>query len=107
MIGSDENGKILKELCNLSDNLSYDLLIDPKRITTRKHRFVSGNQQILRVDSEFTDEVSLNIKTQIYNKIKSKINLFSVIVLSDYNKGVFFKRFSKKNYKFSKKNKIK
>ena len=96
VIGSDENGKILKELCNLSDNLSYDLLIDPKRITTRKHRFVSGNQQILRVDSEFTDEVSLNIKTQIYNKIKSKINLFSVIVLSDYNKGVFSRDLVKK-----------
>ena len=31
VIGSDENGKILKELCNLSDNLSYDLLIDPKK----------------------------------------------------------------------------
>ena len=40
VIGSDENGKILKELCNLSDNLwKCDLLIDPKRITTRKHRF--------------------------------------------------------------------
>ena len=107
VIGSDENGKILKELCNLSDNLSYDLLIDPKRITTRKHRFVSGNQQILRVDSEFTDEVSLNIKTQIYNKIKSKINLFSVIVLSDYNKGVFSRDLVKKIINLAKKNKIK
>ena len=52
IVGNDNNAKILRELCKATKDLTFDLIVDKTRCTTKKQRFVSGNQQILRVDSE-------------------------------------------------------
>ena len=51
-IGDDEEALVLKEIIKSIKKLSYDLIIDKERCTTKKTRFVSENQQILRVDRE-------------------------------------------------------
>ena len=58
IVGDDNNGKILKELCKKTKNLTFDLIVDKSRITTKKQRFVSESQQILRVDSESKEYIS-------------------------------------------------
>ena len=52
VVGDDEECKVVISLCKKEKNLTYDLIVDKNRRTTKKHRFASGNQQILRVDTE-------------------------------------------------------
>ena len=64
-----------------------------------KRRFVSGNQQVLRVDRESRKNISsLNIEEKILEKFNSKVKLiYSVVIISDYNKGVLTRDLVKNN----------
>ena len=86
--GDDEESIVLKKLLKDSKKLTFNLLTDNSRCTTKKTRFVSGNQQILRVDKEFNQPISSKLETRILSILKSKIDSFDVIVLSDYSKGL-------------------
>ena len=54
----------------------------------KKTRYVSDNQQILRVDQEQTNPINGMIEKKILTKLDTLIDRFDVIVLSDYNKGL-------------------
>ena len=69
----------------------------------KKIRFVSGNQQILRVDKESNQPISSKLETKILSIIKSKIEFFDVIVLSDYNKGLLTDKLLKNTIELSRK----
>ena len=86
--GDDEESIILRKLLKDSKKLTFNLFTDPSRCTTKKLRFVSGNQQILRVDKESNQPISSKLEKRILNILKSKIDFFDVIVLSDYSKGL-------------------
>ena len=66
IVGDDNNGKILRELCKKTKDLTFDLIVDKTRCTTKKQRFVSGNQQILRVDSESKEYISSRIEDKYF-----------------------------------------
>ena len=70
MIGNDEECKVVISLCKKEKNLSFDLIIDKNRRTTKKHRFASGNQQILRVDNEDVSYINKVIEKKILEKFK-------------------------------------
>ena len=84
IVGDDNNGKILKELCKKTKNLTFDLIVDKTRITTKKQRFVSGNQQILRVDSESKEYISSIIERGILNRFLKKLKHANVVIISVY-----------------------
>ena len=86
--GDDEESMVLKKLLKDSKKLTFNLLTDRSRCTTKKIRFVSGNQQILRVDKEFNQPISSKLEKRILSILKSKIDFYDVIVLSDYSKGL-------------------
>ncbi len=86
--GDDEESTVLKKLLKDSKKLTFNLLTDNSRCTTKKKRFVSGNQQILRVDKEFNKPISSKYEIRILSILKKKIDFFDVIVLSDYSKGL-------------------
>ena len=86
--GDDEESKVLKKLLKDSKKITFNLLTDNSRCTTKKIRFVSGNQQILRVDKEFNKPISSKYEIRILSILKKKIDFFDVIVLSDYSKGL-------------------
>ena len=48
-----------------SKKLTFNLFTDKNRCTTKKIRFVSGNQQILRVDKESNQPISSKLETKI------------------------------------------
>ena len=105
--GDDEESIVLKKLLKDSKKLTFNLFTDQSRSTTKKTRFVSGNQQILRVDKESNQPISSKLETKILSIIKSKIELFDVVVLSDYNKGLLTDKLLKTTIELSrKKNKL-
>ena len=105
VIGDDNDGEIFKQLCKKTKNLTFNLVIDKERCTTMKRRFVSGNQQVLRVDRESRKNISKQIEEKILEKFNSKLSESSVVIISDYNKGVLTKNLLEKIIKIAKLNK--
>ena len=103
--GDDEESLVLKKLLKDSKKLSFNLFADQTRCTTKKIRFVSGNQQILRVDKEFNQPISFKIERKILKVLKSKIDFFDVVVLSDYSKGLLTDNLLKSIIELSRKKK--
>jgi D-beta-D-heptose 7-phosphate kinase/D-beta-D-heptose 1-phosphate adenosyltransferase len=86
VLGEDESGIRLKNMLN-ADNIDNYLLIDDSRKTTFKTRIIQNEKIVARYDVEDTHSINEQIQNQIVRYIKSKPNL-SVIVFSDYGKGV-------------------
>jgi D-beta-D-heptose 7-phosphate kinase/D-beta-D-heptose 1-phosphate adenosyltransferase len=92
VVGEDENGWAL--LKNFSRrNVAIDAIFrDPLRRTSRKTRVVASNQQIVRIDRESRDPLSDEMETLVCHWIEANIGQFSVILVSDYLKGVLTTR---------------
>jgi len=101
--GDDKESLVLKKLLKDAKKLTFNLLTDPTRCTTKKIRFVSGNQQILRVDKEFNKPISSKLEAKVLKILKSKIDFFDVVVLSDYSKGFLTDNLLKNIIEISKK----
>ena len=89
--GQDENGTKLKMLLNTLQIESKYIHFSDERRTTVKTRVVSNNQQMLRVDSEDTFNLSGKEKSNVLNLYHEilKNEKPDVIILQDYNKGFF------------------
>ncbi|MEI6206136.1 MAG: D-glycero-beta-D-manno-heptose-7-phosphate kinase [Desulfuromonadales bacterium] len=88
VIGDDENGwSLLKEFNRR--NVSIEAVFcDPCRRTSRKTRVVAANQQIVRIDRETRESLTIDYEQQVCEWVSAHASEFHVIVLSDYNKGV-------------------
>ncbi|MBW8814565.1 MAG: D-glycero-beta-D-manno-heptose 1-phosphate adenylyltransferase [Caulobacterales bacterium] len=64
------------------------LVTDPERPTTLKTRFISGSQQLLRVDLEESRPVAGEIEHRLIRTIRDAARGAGVILISDYGKGV-------------------
>jgi D-beta-D-heptose 7-phosphate kinase / D-beta-D-heptose 1-phosphate adenosyltransferase len=88
VIGGCKTSLELKELL-LEINISTDYLIFQKnRVSSKKSRVIAEQQQVVRYDLESTDEINNNSQMAIIKTFKSIINVYDVILLSDYGKGV-------------------
>ena len=96
IVGNDNNAEILRQLCKRTEELTFDLVVDKTRCTTVKQRFVSGNQQILRVDSESKENISNRIEDKIFKRFLKKLKYVNVVIISDYKKGMLTKSLLKK-----------
>ena len=91
VIGDCETSKKLIELFK-DIKLDTKYLIKEKgRITSRKSRIISDQQQVVRYDRESTNEISNKSQSNIINNFNNIINNYDVILLSDYGKGVLTK----------------
>ena len=107
IVGKDINGSTLKDLIKKEKRLTSDLIIDKAKITTKKKRYISGQQQILRVDEEDTSDINEEIERKIFEKFKELIAKYDIIVLSDYNKGLLKESLIQKMIVYSKRKKKK
>lgn len=89
LVGKDGESSVVRKLITTINNLTCDLIMDEDRCTTKKVRYVSDNQQVLRVDHEETKPISKLIEAKIIKIIKKKIEDCKIVILSDYNKGIF------------------
>jgi rfaE bifunctional protein kinase chain/domain len=90
VIGNDEEGVALKGLFS-SNKINTDYLLqNPSRITTSKSRIIARNQQMMRLDSEITADLSLQDEELLLQKVELFISSQkpSALILEDYNKGV-------------------
>ncbi len=58
------------------------------RPTTLKTRVIARHQQVVRIDWESSEELSLKINRKIVNSIRRNIDKFDTVVIEDYGKGV-------------------
>jgi len=70
-------------------NLGTDNLIEQKdRISSKKTRIISSQQQVIRYDIESNEDISDSSEKKLIDKYKSIISNFELVILSDYGKGV-------------------
>ncbi len=88
VIGDDAPGRELQKII-LDANLSTDgLIVEPGRMTTVKERIIAGSQQVVRVDSETENSISLSSQQALWAHIKDSMSDVDVIIFEDYDKGV-------------------
>jgi hypothetical protein len=88
--GNDDDAKTLNALLEKQNINTKYIVQSSKRITTNKIRVMSRNQQMLRLDSEITNDILNEDETQLLKNFSSYINNSkpSVVIFEDYNKGV-------------------
>ena len=108
LLGEDENGKIIKDLCKNKNGLNTIFVTDKKRRTTCKTRIIAKNQQLLRIDEEDTLPSDDSIVSKVLNKLDEihKINPISILIFQDYNKGFFSKNMIKELMLWTSSNKV-
>jgi D-glycero-beta-D-manno-heptose-7-phosphate kinase len=92
--GADESAVALKKLLAENDIKTDHLLQLPSRITTTKTRIISRNQQMMRLDSEITRELSADDENVLLDAVKEYLakEKPQAIIFEDYNKGVLTER---------------
>jgi D-beta-D-heptose 7-phosphate kinase/D-beta-D-heptose 1-phosphate adenosyltransferase len=93
VVGTDTEADILRSemLCL---NIPTDGLVpDPNRPTTIKTRVISGSQQLIRLDNEFTGAVNQEIERDLLERSIAELDHVNLVILSDYSKGVLTDNF--------------
>lgn len=90
--GSGANGLLLADLVR-SSGLDGQILHSPRRRTCVKSRVMAQQQQMLRLDHEDTDPLSEDDQDSLLQLIHEHLADHSVMVLSDYAKGLVCPRF--------------
>ena len=92
VVGDDENGCSLLGEFNCR-NLPTDAIFrDSGRRTSRKTRVVAANQQIVRIDRESREQISIEMEHNVCRWTSNNIMRFHAVLLSDYLKGVLTPR---------------
>ena len=87
--GDDAGSSQLESLFFQEQRLRSFCIKDFGRTTTCKTRFVSGGQQMLRVDEEVTHPISAATQKLLLDEYSKQLNTTKVVILSDYAKGIF------------------
>ena len=88
LVGGDSEAHMALKLVEGAPGIEGFLITDPSRPTTLKTRFVSGGQQLLRVDLEESRPVDGEVEQRLIRTIRDVAQGAGVILLSDYGKGV-------------------
>jgi rfaE bifunctional protein kinase chain/domain len=96
VIGNDNHAAQLIEILQ-NEGVETDTIIkDNNRHTTVKTRVLVGSHQLVRVDREVTDPITGELENALADKISAGIENADIIILSDYNKGLFTTRFTQR-----------
>jgi len=108
VIGKDEDGKILADLFKKNNIDAAYMLNSAQRITTNKSRIISRNQQMMRLDSEITNDLSVADEGALLQQVQRYIQKEkpAIIIFEDYNKGVLTERVIKEVIALCRKNNV-
>lgn len=84
--GDDADAKLLADTCS-KEGYATVLIPEEGRPTTRKIRYVTGSQHLLRVDHEKKDDVSEAVAQKLIAAITEAVNNVDGVIVSDYAKG--------------------
>jgi rfaE bifunctional protein kinase chain/domain len=89
LIGQDEAGQEMLKIL-LEENINTKgIFQDISRSTTSKSRIIVGSHQIVRVDREITHPIGTVKAYEFFEILKPQVAQADIILLSDYNKGLF------------------
>ncbi|WP_026841519.1 bifunctional D-glycero-beta-D-manno-heptose-7-phosphate kinase/D-glycero-beta-D-manno-heptose 1-phosphate adenylyltransferase HldE [Citrifermentans bremense] len=88
VIGSDENGALLRRALEEKGAGLEGLFEEGERRTSKKTRVLAANQQIVRIDRETKSSIAAASEQGIIDYLAARSGDFDVIVVSDYLKGV-------------------
>ncbi len=92
VIGSDDMGKWLKEELERMKIDTEGIFVETGRPTSVKTRVIAHNQQVVRFDRENKKPITANSIGKIIEYVKSIKDDLGAIIISDYKKGVIFKK---------------
>ncbi|MDO8321482.1 MAG: D-glycero-beta-D-manno-heptose 1-phosphate adenylyltransferase [Phenylobacterium sp.] len=88
LVGGDSEGHEALRLIGDKTGIEGFLVTDPGRPTTLKTRFVSGGQQLLRVDLEASIPAAGEVEQRLVRTVRDVAAGAGVVLISDYGKGV-------------------
>jgi rfaE bifunctional protein kinase chain/domain len=90
VIGNDDDGTDLIGLLKGHQINTNYIVKSNDRITTNKTRIMSRNQQMMRLDAEYTHDISEQMEFALFEAVKLcfKNDKPDVVIFEDYNKGV-------------------
>ena len=89
IIGNDGQGQQLLDILKQEGIGATAILKDNARPTTVKTRVLAGTHQLIRIDRETTSHLDSTVEVEFAGKISALIQQADIVVLSDYNKGLF------------------
>ena len=108
VIGNDLNGRTFIEILQQMKMSADGLVQSPERPTTRKTRVIGNNYQMLRVDEERDEDISIADRKRLLDRISNILikNSVDVIIMEDYDKGVISKQLIEQVVKLAQKHTI-
>lgn len=106
LIGDDESGRTLVTEIKRDERISVQFVVSAERPTTEKIRYVSQGQHVIRADIESAEDVSQALELELINLISRLLPGHSVVVLSDYAKGVLTDNVIRRTIQFAQEAKI-
>jgi len=96
IVGNDEEGKSIKKKVIDLNNTADLIFTEYEGATIKKTRLLVDNHYLLRIDEENIYETNRDRESEIFNIINDNIDLYDLLVISDYNKGFLGYSFTKK-----------
>jgi len=90
VLGKDDDGSVLKDLMQKAHILIPHIVESADRISTNKTRIISRNQQMMRLDSETTRDLSPADETRLLEHLEQYLaeEKPAMVIFEDYNKGI-------------------
>ena len=87
IVGDDFGGQELKNQIELNGVTSEFIFQISDRTTTLKTRIVAHQQQLSRIDSEVTENLSIEKESELFEQISYLFEKVDIVLISDYGKG--------------------
>lgn len=107
LVGNDSAGQQLVKILADKKIGTSGVLVDNKRPTTLKTRIMAGNHQMIRFDYEDSKKIDPKLENELFLLIKKYLNGVSVLIISDYSKGLISDSLARQVIVLAKKNNIK
>src|SRR6478736_885370 len=106
VIGKDIDGDTFLNLMERKKMPSQGILRSKGRVTTIKHRIISGTYHMLRVDSEIDSNINKQESEMLLKAAKKLIPTVDVVIFEDYDKGILNKEVIEEIIDFCNKKKV-
>lgn len=99
VVGGDNYGREIG--CWRNSNLASRILIDPRRTTITKERFIVQDKKVLRWNRGDSEPISKKIEDKIIMEIKKVLPSSSLLLISDYRHGILSEKLAQKIIKLA------
>jgi len=87
VVGDDDDGVAFGQLLKKRGITDKGIIRSQKRITTVKHRVLSGSQHLIRIDLEQDDPLNTIDKKALLRHVSTLIDACDMVIFEDYDKG--------------------